>query len=397
MKVNFSELILHDGKVPPHLLYYMKRLSKAILNYIYEIYGPDEIVKRVSDPFWFQAFNNVIGMDWDSSGSTTIVIYMLKNFASASDFRDLGLATLGGKGSDSRTVIEELRVLQDSGIDVMMLENVSKLGAKIDGVALQDGYKLYIHSIIVSQSGLWTIIQQGMNIEDKLARRYHIHGTEQIRIVRDPHSGIACDRIGIALNLIEDKASEIRSTIVSIVNSSSVQSLLKDVAMVNRMLKGDKGLETWLNSKGIEEGIGIAPLRNQQDLNKLFYKPITNLNRIEKILKKLSEVKPDTFEELLSIKGVGPETIRALALVAAVIYNAQPSFKDPVTHPIDPFLYSYAHGGKDGIPYPIKIQLMQKTIEFLEEALQEAKIEEKMKRKALERLYKFFNEIINVY
>lgn len=120
------------------------------------------------------------------------------------------------------------------------------------------------------------------------------------------------------------------------------------------------------------------------------------MNRIEKVLRKLSEVKPNTFEELLSTKGVGPETIRALALVAAVIYDSQPSFKDPVTHPIDPFLHSYAHGGKDGVPYPIKTQLMQKTIEFLEEALQEAKMEEKAKRRALERLHKLFSETISM-
>jgi len=398
MYVGISELILHDGEVPPHLLYYMKRLSKAILSYIHEVYGPDEIVKRVADPFWFQAFNNVIGMDWDSSGSTTVVIYMLKNFANTANFKDLGLATVGGKGSDSRAVVEELRILQSSDVDVETLGDVSRLSAKIDGVALQDGYRLYIHGVIVSQSGLWTVVQQGMNVENLLARRYHIHGVGRIKIVSDPHSGIACNRIGTALNLIDREAAKSRSTIVDIVSSTNAQSLLRDIAMVNRVLKGDRGLDIWLNSKRGDERVEIALTKQRVGSNtsRIFYRPIIDLNRIEKVLRKLSEVKPNTFEELLSTKGVGPETIRALALVAAVIYDSQPSFKDPVTHPIDPFLYSYAHGGKDGVPYPIKTQLMQKTIEFLEEALQEAKIEEKAKRRALERLHKLFSEIISM-
>jgi hypothetical protein len=397
MEVSFSELVLHDGKVPPHLLYYMKRLSKAILSYIHEVYGPDEIVKRVADPFWFQAFNNVIGMDWDSSGSTTVVIYMLKSFANASNFKDLGIATLGGKGGDSRAVVKELEALQRSGVDVEVLEKVSRLGAKIDGVALQDGYKLYIHSIIVSESGMWTIVQQGMNTENLLARRYHIHGAEEIKLAGDPHSGIACNRVGTALNLVDVEASKSRKTIVDLVNSSNVQTLIRDIAMVNRMLRGDKGLETWLNSKNSVRSAIAQSIRLQvkENSNMFFYKPITNLNWIEKVLKRLSEIKPESFEELLLLKGVGPESIRALALVAAVIYNAKPSFKDPVTHPIDPFLYSYAHGGKDGVPYPIKVELMKRTIEFLEETLQESRIEEKIRRKALERLYKLFNKIIS--
>ena len=246
MEVAFSELILHDGKVPPYLLYYMKKLSKAILGYIHEIYGPEEIVRRVADPFWFQAFNNVIGMDWDSSGSTTVVIYMLKSFASPSNFKDLGLAVLGGKGADSRAVIEELNTLKDSNIDLSVIEKVSRLGAKIDGAALQDGYNLYIHSIVVDQSGSWTIIQQGMNTLHKLARRYHLHNKGEIKIVRDPHSGIACNRAGIALNLVDEQAINCRRTILDIVASSSVSSIVKDIAEVNRILRGDRSLEYWI-------------------------------------------------------------------------------------------------------------------------------------------------------
>jgi len=142
--------------------------------------------------------------------------------------------------------VEELRILQSSDVDVETLGDVSRLSAKIGGVALQDDHRLYTHGVIVSQSGLWTVVQQGMNVENLLARRYHIHGVGRIKIVSDPHSGIACNRIGTALNLVDREAVKSRSTIVDIVSSTNAQSLLRDIVMVNRVLKGDRGLDTWL-------------------------------------------------------------------------------------------------------------------------------------------------------
>lgn len=392
MESSFAELILHDGRVPPNLLHYMKRLSHAILSYIYEVFGPDEIVRRVSDPYWFQAFNNVIGMDWDSSGSTTVVIYMLKSFADANSFKDLGIAVLGGKGADSRNIINETKKLDDS-INPNYIETISKLGAKIDGVALQDGYTLYIHSIVLSENGLWTIIQQGMNTNTRLARRYHIHGNSMIRIDKDPHSGIACNNIGLALNLIDREAEQSRKTILEVVSSTSYNSLLKEIAYVNRVIRGDKGLEQWLSNRILYDSKNTQSIEIEK-IKQQIYRPIVNMARIEHVLKKLNELKPHTFEELLLSKGVGPETIRALALVADVIYHSRPSFKDPVTHPLDPFIYSYAHGGKDGIPYPVKIDLMKQTINFLEDAIQESKLDINTKKRALERSYKMFREIL---
>ncbi|MDK6029042.1 DUF763 domain-containing protein [Ignisphaera sp. 4213-co] len=394
METAFAELILHEGKVPQYLLRYMRKLSHAILNYIHEVFGPEEIVKRVADPFWFQAFNNVIGMDWDSSGATTVVIYMLKSFANPSSFKDLGIAVLGGKGEDSRSVVNEVREIGDR-IDANYIEAVSRLGAKIDGVALQDGYSLYIHSIVVSEKGLWTIVQQGMNVSTKLARRYHIHGNSMIRISGDPHSGIACNSIGVAINLIDSEAEKSRKTILDIVLSTPYSSILRDIALINRMIRGDKGLEQWIAQRSPFLQQNIQSNDNVHRIGHLFYRPVTNIARIENVLKKLTEIKPQTFEELLLFKGLGPETLRALALVADVIYHSKPSFKDPVTHPLDPFIYSYAHGGKDGIPYPIKIELMKQTINFLEEAIQESKIDNNTKKKALERLYKLFKDIVN--
>uniref|UniRef100_A0A7J3IA14 DUF763 domain-containing protein n=1 Tax=Ignisphaera aggregans TaxID=334771 RepID=A0A7J3IA14_9CREN len=384
-----AELPLHTGHVPPGLLQYMKKLGRAIALYIIDVFGPDKLIERLSDPLWFQAFNNVIGMDWDSSGSTTVVLYVLKDFANVYTFNDLGIAVLGGKGIDSRYILDEADILDRSGdVDVDNLKYISMLSAKIDSAALQDGYSLYIHSIILSRNNTWTVIQQGMNTDLKMARRYHIYN--MVTAETDPHSGIACNSIGKALNLVDHSSKSIRRTIIDLINSASPSILVRKIAEINRMLKNNLSLESW-----ISKGNSLHNLSSIKDVdpmeNPLLYKPIININRIERALHVLSDIKPSSFEELLILKGVGAETMRALALIANLVYGEEPSSKDPVTHPLDPFIYSYAHGGKDGVPYPIKLSVMRETIAFLEEAIAEARIDIKIKRKALERLHKLFN------
>ncbi len=389
-----AELPLHEGHVPPELLYHMKRLGKAIALYIIDVFGPNELVERLSNPLWFQAFSNVIGMDWDSSGSTTVVLYVLKDFANVYTFNDLGITILGGKGLDSRYIADELAILDRSGngsIDINTVRYVSILSAKVDSIALQDGYPLYIHSLILSQNGLWTVVQQGMNIAMRMARRYHIHN--MITVEKDPHSGIACNSIGKAINLIDHSSKGIRKSIVDLINSTPPSILIRNIADINRILKNNLSLERWIVRSGIPYGLDIAVAKNINPMeNPLLYRPITNINRIEQSLRILASIKPQNFEELLVLKGVGAETLRALTLIANIIYGEKPSSRDPVTHPLDPFIYSYAHGGKDGIPYPIKLDVMKETIKFLEEALEEAKIDVKTKRRALERLHKLFSE-----
>ncbi len=387
-----SELPLHSGHIPPYLLQYMKRLGKAIAMYILDEFGPITLVKRLSDPLWFQAFNNVIGMDWDSSGSTTVVLYVLKDFANVNTFRDIGFAILGGKGIDSKQISEELRVLEKySNIDINRLSYSSRLSSKIDGTALQDGYTLYIHGMAISENGTWTIIQQGMNINIKQARRYHIYTSGIVTAEGDPHSGIACNKVGIALNLIDGEAYRARKTIIDILNDN-VHSIVKDLAEINRMLRKDASLGKWI---GKERNILTSERYIDPNKNPLFYRPVTNLSRIENILRYITSIGPRSFDELLLIKNVGPETIRALALVADIIYSDTPSFRDPVTHAIDPFIYAYAHGGKDGIPYPIKIDVMRESIEFLERAIIEAKINDKTKKESLKRLHRLWKDILN--
>lgn len=388
----FAELPLHEGHVPPYLLQYMKRLGKAISMYIVEVFGPETIVKRLSDPLWFQAFNNVIGMDWDSSGSTTVVLYVLKSFANVDTFSEAGFAVLGGKGVDVREVKYEVEKLSRYGLDPQLLKYVSRLSAKIDSTALQDSYALYIHGLIVAENGIWTVVQQGMNIEKKMARRYHIN-TDYLTSEKDPHSGIACNTKSYALNLIDIESWRTKRTMLDLL--SNPRQILKDIAYVNRLFKQDKTLEQWIKkpSNSIDLDHVHKDLTVLKNINPLFYRPISNIARVEKTLDVLTKKTVESFDELLMLENVGPEFVRALALVADVIYSDTPSFKDPVTHAIDPFAYAFAHGGKDGIPFPVRFDIMKETIEFLEDAINNANMEGKLKRKALANLYRYWHSL----
>ena len=384
-----AELPLHGGRVPRWLFEYMRRLGRAIALYIVEEFGPGELVKRLSDPLWLQAFSNAIGMDWDSSGSTTVVLYVLKSFAPPNAFRDLGLAVLGGKGSDARSLPRELEVLSDV-LDVEELERCSRLSAKIDSVALQDGYELYIHGMLVAEDGSWTVIQQGMNVERRVARRYHIHGRGRgPELSRDPHSGVACNAVGEALNLVDEGSESARRVVLDVVSDTPPRKIVEMVANVNRVLRRVESLERWIR------GSGAAPRPNiDVGRNPKFYKPVANLKLVETVARRLYEIKPKNFEELLLVRGLGPEAMRALALIADLIYGYTPSFRDPVTHPMDPLIYAYAHGGKDGVPYPVNVKTMTKSIEFLESAIENSGIEAELKREALRRLSKFVKEVL---
>jgi len=394
LRGGFAELPLHDGHVPPWLLNYMKKLGEAIVRHIVEVYGPGEVVRRLSDPFWFQAFNNVIGMDWDSSGSTTVVIYVLKSFANVDAFRDLGFAVLGGKGDDSRMVPEELKLLKGA-VDSERFEVASRLSAKIDGVALQDGYRLYIHSLIISEGGEWTVVQQGMNADAKLARRYHIYGNDvPLQVEEDPHSGVASARIESALNLVDRESSGARKAIMDLVFSTSLGRIVEYVAEVNRILKGVRSLAEFSKNLGTGPVFDWRKIAVFKDTCPRFYRPVTNVEIVRRAAERIRDEAPKSFSELLLVEGLGPESLRALALVADIIYGETPSFRDPTTHAIDPALYAYAHGGKDGFPYPVSPDLLKKTLEFLVKALEDMRVgEESMRVKALRRLALFAKKI----
>ncbi len=381
-----AELPLHDGHVPRWLAELMKKLARSIVEVIVLEYGPGELVKRLSDPLWFQAFNNIIGMDWDSSGSTTVTIGILRQVLSQGD---LGVIVLGGKGKRMLSIPLEAETELNkinAKINPDEIVHVSRLAAKVDTSLLQDNYQLYHHSVVVSENGEWSIIQQGMNPAIGMARRYHWYSKKVSSFTVEPHKGIA----GVkrhALNLVDSRVEETRKLIVDLSNENPKKTI-RLIASALRMLRGDKSIVEWIKP---ETSTSITAF--SRNLKLVYYRPIKISSWLIKSLSKAYEAKPRSLEELLLVRGVGPDTIRALTLVADLIYREEPSWEDPVSHPLDPFKYAFAFGGKDGIPYPIKKEVMIEAIEFLRKAVEEARIGKKEKILALRRLKNLYRKI----
>ncbi len=379
----FAELPLHGGHVPKWLAELMKKLARGIVEVIILEYGPSELVKRLSSPLWFQAFNNIIGMDWDSSGSTTVTIGILRQVLGNGD---LGVIIVGGKGKMMLRVPEELpRALDKLGLSdnrVKELVTASRLSAKVDSSLLQDGYELYHHAIIVSEDGLWSVVQQGMNTEERLARRYHWLSTNIKDFVVEPHYAIASNRRANALNLVAQEVEETRKTIVDLARENPKKTS-RLVAEASRIIRGDQSIVKWIN---LSNKPSASIIGYNDELKITYYRPVRLTKKLLRTLNILYEFQPRDMRELLLVRGVGPETIRALALVSDLIYREPPSWLDPVTDPLDPFRYAYAFGGKDGVPYPVKREVMREAIEFLREAIEKARIGDKEKIRALRRL-----------
>ncbi len=381
-----AELPLHDGHVPAWLARYMKRLARAIIAAIVELSGPEKVVEMLSDPVWFQALNNAIGMDWDSSGSTTVTLGILKEVVNRDS--SLGLYIAGGKGNRARKTPDELREAAQKGlIDGDTAEKAvlySRLAAKTDTVLLQDGYTLYHHTVILStSSNRIAIVQQGMNTENRLARRYHwLEDIASKPTTIEPHKAIAALKreSSIPLDLTSRKSIEARKMVLDLPQSTSPRLLLKDIVRAHKLLiTGGSTLDAWLSSHGL----------NQERVKLLakYYKPQPLPPRhLEKELILIREYSPRTLEELIMIRGVGPAVVRSLALISELVYNAVVSHTDPATDHIDPFKYAYIVGGKDGVPYPFRSDYASKVIEFLENIVREARLDEKSRQRVLDRL-----------
>lgn len=381
-----ADLPLHEGHVPLWLTKLMKRMAKALAEIIVEEYGPDKFVIRLSNPLWFQAFNNIIGMDWDSSGSTTVTLGILKEV-----LKDglLGVMVLGGKGKKARNVPNEIvdacnKLNIPSSVEREIVRS-SKLTAKVDSAMLQDGYTLYHHSIIISNSGLWSVIQQGMNISIGMARRYHWLSSNIQSFVRNPHTAIAGKKNIASLNLVDENIESTRKTVLDLARENP-RKVITQYLEALRILKRQEKITSWINVTN--SSITMVCFKPKL----IYYAPLTSAERILKVLKKTYETQPSTLEEMLIQKGVGPSVIRALALISDLIYSEPPSWNDPVTHQFDPFKYAFAVGGKDGIPYPINRKVMLEVVENLEEAIYKAKIGEKEKLRALRKLRKLIGE-----
>ncbi|MFB6490485.1 MAG: DUF763 domain-containing protein [Thermoproteus sp. AZ2] len=341
----FADLPLHEGHVPAWLLARMKKLSVLLIAVMYDMWGEAGILERLASPVFFQAVNNLIGMDWDSSGSTTVTTAVLKY---AMEKADVPLRIAGGKGEYALKTPEELRRIGEAwGLDVEALIEASRLTAKVDNALVQDGYTIYHHAFVVARSGGWAVIQQGMNPASRMARRYHWLATQ--RFFDDPHSGIMGVRQRAALNLASSKSDGNRKTILDLVKDGSSR-FARDLAV----LYGQRTL------------VGTTYYHPYIDLGKLK----AELGDPWRLAKSLPRDVED-FKSLVLSRGVGPKALRALALVAELLYRSPADWRDPAN--VDPFKFSFAVGGKDGVPYPVDRRTYDDLISLLDAMVEAAK------------------------
>lgn len=343
-----ADLPLHYGAVPPWLAERMARLGLAITEAIITEFGKAEVLRRLSDPFWFQSLGAVMGMDWHSSGITTSVMGALKKSINPLS-RELGIYICGGKGKHSRqTPAELLAIGEKTGLDGHYLARCSRLSAKVDNTAIQDGFQLYLHSFIVSEEGQWAVVQQGMETNGSTARRYHWHSPAIQSFTDEPHTAICGRNAGIILNMTDHQAAPARQTILQMADERPETLILETQRL---LLPGHHEVK----AKDVD------------------------LKRLGSVLWLAHEKRPSDFEELLLLEGVGPRTLQSLALVSEVIYGTPARFKDPAR-------FSFAHGGKDGHPFPVPVTVYDETISVLKTAVEKAKIGQSDKQHAIRSL-----------
>jgi len=360
-----ADLPLHNGHVPKWLAERMTRLGAVITEAIVHHYGRDEFLRRLSQPFWFQSLGAVMGMDWHSSGITTSVLGALKR-GLAPLSNELGLHVCGGRGSHSRKTPGELIALGDrAGVDGAALARSSRLVAKVDSAAVQDGFDLYLHGFIVADDGKWVVVQQGMNGSRKQARRYHWLSEDMTSFVDAPHSAIDGPAQGDILNLTDRAAEASRAGQVAMLHDMGPDKIAREFALL----------------EGKEE-----PVRAQMTLPHLMMPGHHDVRAEDVVMRRLrgniaaaAEQGPRDFADLLLVPGVGARTVRALALVAEVVHGAPCRFTDPAR-------FSVAHGGKDRHPFPVPTLVYDRTIGVLKSAVQSAKLGRDERLAALKRL-----------
>lgn len=376
MRTGIATIPLDYGRCPRWLFERMKKLARGITIAIIEEFGPKEFLKRISDPVWFQSFGCVLGFDWNSSGLTTTTLGALK--AGIFDIEnELGIYICGGKGKTSRKTPDQILIKgEKSGAEAEKTEKlvyISKLTAKIDNSCLQDGFQIYHHNFIFSKSGEWVVVQQGMNEEFSRARRYHWFSNSLENLTEEPHSGIISDLKTKPLNLTARASRENKKVAVELI-SEEPNTLIRDLNLIIK--NQDK-----LINREKKGNITLLELEDKEFSWHPVIKEKFNLNRLKKIINSVNLIKPRDFEELIAIKGVGSKTIRALSLVAEVIYGAQPSYEDPAR-------YSFAHGGKDGTPYFVEKPVYDRTIKAIEKGIFRSKVSLREKREAIHRLHR---------
>jgi len=353
-RTGFAHLPLHNGRAPRYLFERMVPLAREIVIFIASEFGRADVLRRFSDPYWFQAFGCVLGFDWHSSGLTTTVCGAVQEALRGTE-SELGIYVAGGKGATSRkTPAEIASACERIGRDPAPLVYASRISAKVDNSAVQDGFQLYHHSFLFTADGRWCIVQQGMNDATAMARRYHWLSDQVVDYVSEPHAAICCDSVAPTLNLVAADSAAVRAASAAL----AAQKPEATLAAVTHLPLLD------------------MPRRHEVDLSDV------NPRHLQKILLRTYEQAPADFESLLAIEGVGAKTLRALALTSELIYGTHASLQDPAR-------YSFAHGGKDGTPFPVDRKTYDTTIEFLHRTLNRAKIDRAEKVRAFRRLADF--------
>lgn len=370
---------LDYGKCPPWLFRRMTDLGGKMVDVIIDEFGPDEFVRRMGEPGWFQSLGTVLAFDWNASGLTTILTAALKEAIRGREY-ELGIAICGGKGKTSLKTPEEITKISEkfsfSQNESNSLVYNSKMAAKVDSSLVQDGFQIYHHAFFFSRNGAWTVVQQGMNEKTARARRYHWHSKYVSDIVVEPHSGISSQSFSKTLNMTA-KESVPSQKISTELARGNYKSLIKDLEIIDRH---SSDLSQALRVKQEENTFSYLNLETVEFKNYPVEKENFSKSRyLQKILKKLSDEKPKNYEELVATRGVGPKTVRALSLVSEVIYGARPSY-------VDPARYSFAHGGKDATPYPVDRKTYDKTIDFFGYVIKKMKISQAEKNQLMNKL-----------
>ncbi len=371
---------LDSGKCPPWLFERMVKLGREMIEIIIQEYGPDEFIKRIGDPVWFQSLGTVLAFDWNASGLTTVLTGALKESIRGRE-KELGIYICGGKGKTSLKAPDQIQEHSlKIGFNQDQSDNLiynSKMSAKVDSSLVQDNFQLYHHSFFFSKNGAWTVVQQGMNQQHRTARRYHWHSAKVNDLVCEPHSGISSQKQVFTLDLTAKQSADNRKISSELVQGGYL-GLIKDIRLIRKHSSNLSQMTSFKDKQG-RQGT-LLNLENRE----FKYHPVINEDfskskYLDKILCQVCEKKPNNYEKLLSLPGVGPKTIRALSLVSEMIYGAKPSYQDPAR-------YSFAHGGKDATPYPVDKNTYDQSIQFFGQIIRNMKAPPSEKKKMLTRL-----------
>jgi hypothetical protein len=350
-----ADLPLHGGRVPQWLATRKTELGTAIAEQVILDYGQSGFLTRLSDPFWFQAYGAVMGMDWHSSGITTSVLGALKRGVNPR-FSELGLMFCGGRGRHSVRTPDELRAFSSkTGLDGDALARTSRLTARVDNNAIADGFQLYLHSFAITKSGEWAVVQQGMNPEKHLARRYHWHSATVRDFVSEPHTAIVGKPLGEILNLVDARAGKAQDALL-VIAKGPVEGALSDARKLTMPMHHDVRAED------------------------------VDLKRLGAVLAVAHEKDLRDFASLLLVEGLGPRTLQSLALIAEVVHGAPSRFSDPAR-------FSFAHGGKDGHPFPVPLKIYDESLAVLRRCLEATRLGHMEKLEGFRRLDRLTREV----